>query len=212
MSSSSGTLLSSLSPWTANKATSGPSSSSSLALSALGCPRPSRCGTLFCATGCCRPGLAACFGFLGAGLAMGAPCLGGGGGAGFATGFPGLGFGLGLGGRVICITVWISTLSCPAIVEGGTVCCRTVSRSSLGGVFTKQGPNIFVEDSEKKATWWNCRKRSGKTKVIYTTQHNCFYNSKRWGLPLHNGQGCNTHTKNKRSQIGPIPHHTLLRQ
>ena len=80
------------------------------------------------------------------------------------------------------------------------------------GVLTKLGPNIFVEDSEKKATWWNCRKCSRKTKVIYTVQHKCFYKPKGWGLPLHNGQGCNRNTNNKVSQIGPIPHHTLLRQ
>ena len=106
-------------------ATSRPSSSSSRALSAPAPPPPQfGCYTLMC--GCCGPRLAAGFGFLGAGLAMGAPCLrgGGGGGApGCATGFPGLGLGLGLGfgGRVICITLWISTFRCPAIVDGGTV-------------------------------------------------------------------------------------------
>ena len=38
-----------------------------------------------------------------------------------------------------------------------------------------------MEDSEKKATWWNCRKCSGKKKVVYTTQHNCFYNPRGGG-------------------------------
>ena len=63
-----------------------------------------------------------------------------GGGPGFATGFPGMGFGLGLGfgGRVICITLGISTFRCPAIVDGGTVCYRTVRRSSLGGFLQRR--------------------------------------------------------------------------
>ena len=62
-----------------------------------------------------------------------------------------------------------------------------------------------MEDSERKATWWNCSKCSRKTKVIYTTQHNCLYNPKGWGLPLHNGQGCNRNTKNELSQIAMDP-------
>ena len=93
-------------------------------------PPPSGCCTLFGVSSCCEPSLAGTFGFLGARLAMGAPCVGGGGGgggagaqgggvAGFATGFPCwvFGLGLGIGGRVICITLQISTFCCPAIVD-----------------------------------------------------------------------------------------------
>ena len=78
ISSSCDTLLLSLPLLTANKATSRPSSSSSLALSAPGCSPLCRCRTLFGATGCYWPGMGAGYGFLGAALAMGAPCLGGG--------------------------------------------------------------------------------------------------------------------------------------
>ena len=66
-------------------------------------PPPFGCCTLFCGTGCCGPGLAGSFGFLGAGLAMGAPCLGGGGaevrGCWFCNGFPWFGFWFGFGLR-----------------------------------------------------------------------------------------------------------------
>ena len=54
------------------------------------------------------------------------------------------------------------------------------------GVLTKKGPNTFVEDTEKNATWWNSCKCTRKPKVIYTTQHNCFYYPKGWRLPLYN--------------------------
>ena len=46
----------------------------------------------------------------------------------------------------------------------------------------RQGPNIFVPESIKKGTWWNCRKCCGRTKVIYTMQQNCFYNRRGGGF------------------------------
>ena len=79
-------------------------------------------------------------------------------------------------------------------------------------MLTKKGRNIFVEHTEKNATWWNGCKCTRKPKVTYTMQNNCYYYSKGWMLPLYNGQGCNKHTQNKLPQIGSIPLHTLLIQ
>ena len=92
----------------------------------------------------------------------------GGGAPTFGIGFPGFGFGLGfgLGGRVICITLWISTFPCPAIGEGGVVCCRILTRSSLGGFLRSRVLIYLWKTVKKKATWWSCRKYSGKTKVM----------------------------------------------